>query len=283
MESRPILICLAIALAAVLTAGCSSTPTDGAPFVPTTGAPTVNADPSTVASMLAADLNTTLEEMDRNLQTAATELGTAGLAGSGANATLARLAASSPYVVDAVTITPDGRIAAVMPEEYAGSVGADIGNQSHVQQALRERRPLMSGVFQAAEGFDAVAIQRPVTGSDGSFLGLVSIIVEPALLLADRSDRAISATPLAAWAMTTDGRVLYDSDPSRVGRNVITDPAYAGYPEFVAVAKRIGAEPAGSASYSLATPGGATLKQEAFWSTAGLHGTPWRVVVVRAA
>jgi len=281
MESRPILICLLLALAAVA-AGCSSAPPDGAPFVPTTGAPVVNADPSVALAALVADVNTTLEEIDRNVAEAAGALGATGLTGPAANATLARLAASSPYAADAVTITPDGRIAAAMPEEYGAAVGTYVGNQSHVQLGLAERRPLMSGVFRAAEGFDAVVVQHPVTGSDGTFLGLVSAVVEPDLLLADRSDRAISGTTLVAWTMAPDGRVIYDRDPARIGRNVITDPAYAGYPEFVAMAKRIGAEPAGSGSYTLTPPGGAAVKQDAAWATAGLDGTAWRIVVVRA-
>lgn len=283
MKARPILISLLLALAAVA-AGCSSAPSspDGAPFVPTTGTVSVNADPSIVLSTLVADVNTTLEEIDRNVATAAEALGASGLTGPGANVTLARLAASSPYSADAVTITPDGRIAAAMPEEFGGVVGADVRNQSHVQRALAERQPLMSEALRAVEGFDAVAVQWPVTGADGAFLGLVSAVVEPDLLLADRADRAVSGTTLTAWVMAPDGRVIYDRDPGRIGRNVITDPAYAGFPEFVAMAKRIGAEPAGSGSYSITQPGGAIVKQEVVWATAGLHGTPWRIVVVRA-
>jgi hypothetical protein len=281
MESRPILVCLLLALAA-FAAGCSSASPDGSPFVPPTGAPSLDADPSVVLSMLVTDVNTTLEEIDRNVASAAGSLGATGLAGTGANDTLARLAASSPYAADAVTIGPDGRIAAAMPGEFGGAVGTYVGNQSHVQRGLSDRAPLMSAVFRAVEGFDAVTIQRPVTGSDGTFLGLVSAAVEPELLLADRSDRAISGTTLVAWAMAPDGRVLYDRDPARVGRNVITDPAYSGYPEFVAMAKRIGAEPAGTGSYTLTPPGGSAVKQTVAWATAGLHGTPWRIVVVRA-
>ena len=285
MESRPILISLFLVLAAILAAGCASAPSqtsqDGAPFVPTTGAPVADADPSAALSRLAADVNATLEETDRNVASAAAELGSTGLAGPGANATLSRLAASSPYAADAVTIGLDGRIAAAMPEEFGAAIGASVANQSHVQRGLADRRPLMSDVFRAVEGFDAIVVQHPVTGSDGTFLGLVSAVVEPDLLLADRADRAIAGTTLAVWVMTPDGRLIYDRDTARIGRNVITDPAYAGYPEFVAMAKRIGAEPAGSGSYTLTPPSGATVRQSVVWTTAGLHGTGWRVVVAR--
>jgi hypothetical protein len=169
-----------------------------------------------------------------------------------------------------------------MPEEYGVAIGADVAGQTHVQRGLAERRPLPSEPFRAVEGFAAVAVQHPVTGSGGSLLGLVSAVLEPEFLLADRVDRAVSGTTLTAWVMAPDGRVLYDRDVSRVGRNAVTDPAYAGYPEFVAMAKRISAEPSGAGSYTIAPPSGAPVKQEVVWATAGLHGTGWRIVVVRA-
>jgi len=242
----------------------------------------VAGDQPAVLAVLVADVNRTLEELDRNVASAATELGSTGLSGAGADTVLARLAASSPHLADAVTIKPDGRIAAARPEEFAGIVGSPAGDQALVRAGIEGGGPVMSGVFRAVEGFDAVSLSHPVRGPDGAILGLVSVLVEPELLFADRVDRAVSGTTLAAWAMTPDGLVLYDADPGRIGRNVVTDPAYEGYPEFVATAERIGAEPAGSGSYTIAPPGGAAVKQEVAWATAGLHGAAWRVVVVRA-
>jgi len=275
--------CLLIAIALALAAGCTSAPgTEATPTVPLTGVPPVDADPSTVLSAITADVNATLEEMDRNTATAAGELARSGLTGAEANASLARLAAFSPHVADAVSIVPEGRIAAAMPEEYSRSIGLSVANQTHVQEGLKDRRPLMSPVFTAVEGFDAAVLQHPVTGGDGSLMGLVSVVFDPSMLLADRIDRAVSGTTLTAWAMQTDGRVLYDPEPEEVGRNVLRDPSYAGYPELVALAARMAAEPAGSGSYSFnATGGGPAVTKQATWGTTGLHGTAWRVVVVR--
>lgn len=231
---------------------------------------------------IAADVNATLEGMDKNVATAAAELGSGGLSGPGANATLARLAAISPHVADAVSITPEGRIVAAMPEEYGGAIGSSVANQTHVQQGLRDRRPLMSPVFTAVEGFDAAVLQHPVTGSDGVFSGLISVVFDPSMLLADRIDRTVSGTTLTAWAMQPDGRILFDPDPEEVGRNVVTDPSYTGYPELVALAKRMATEPAGSGSYSFnATGSDSPVTKQATWGTAGLHGAEWRIVVVR--
>ena len=170
-----------------------------------------------------------------------------------------------------------------MPEKYWAAVGANVGNESHNQQALRERRPLMTSVFPAAEGFDAVSIRRPVTNDTEAFLGLVSILFEPSLLLADHADRALMGTNFTAWAIDTDGLLIYDRDPGDlVGRNLNTDPVFADYPELVALAKRMVVDPAGSGTYIFTpTGGGPTVRKEAVWATAGLHGTEWRLLVAQ--
>ena len=42
------------------------------------------------------------------------------------------------------------------------SVGADISDQKHVRELLRDHKPVISDVFRAIEGFDAVALHVPV-------------------------------------------------------------------------------------------------------------------------
>lgn len=283
MVSR-LLPCLLLALAAVLAAGCASLPgsTSGNPAVPTTGAPLVDADPSTVLAAIVGDVNTTLIEMDANVATAAAELGRVGLSGPDANASLERVAAFSPHVADAISIDPAGRVVAAMPVEYSRMIGTSLENQTHVQEVMKGRRPLLSPVFTAIEGFDAAVLQHPVSGTDGSFRGIVSVAFDPSMLLADRIDRSVSGTTLTAWAMQTDGRVLFDPDLDEIGKNVLTDPSYASHTELLELARRMAAEPSGSGTYSFnATGGGPVVTKQATWGTAGIHETGWRVVVVR--
>jgi branched-chain amino acid transport system substrate-binding protein len=238
---------------------------------------------STALTRFTADVNTILQEMDHALAQAATELGDTGISGSAANETLARLASASPYAVDAVTISAEGRIAAVMPEQYWPAVGVYVGNESHNERALRERIPLMTPVFPAAEGFDAVSVRRPVWNDTGAFLGLATVLLDPSRLLADSANRSLAGTNFTAWAMQTDGLLIYDRDPGElVGHNLITDPLFAEYPELVAIAKRMAVEPSGSGTYSfISTGGGPAVMKEAVWGTVGLHGTEWRLMIAR--
>jgi hypothetical protein len=235
------------------------------------------------AAGFAFAVNASLERMDAAIASAAVELGRTGLASPEADAVLARLAAASPYATDAVTIGADGRIAAAMPDQYRSGVGAYVGNESHNRQALAGRRAQMTPVFRAIEGFDAVSIRRPVAGANGTFLGLVSLVVDPARLLDTHADRVLANTNLTAWAIQTDGRLIYDSDPGGlVGLNMTSDPAFATYPELVALAQRMTLEPEGTGLYAFAQPGGGPARRmEAAWATAGIHGTGWRLLVAR--
>lgn len=272
-------------LALALAAGCVSAPPapNGTPSVTITGPVTPVANLSAALDAFTADVNATLLEMDANVASAATDLGRSGITGPAANATLARLVTSSPHAADAVTISPGGRIAAVMPAQYWGAVGADVGSESHNREALRERRPMLTPVFAAVEGFDAVSIRWPVTDGAGAFLGLVGVVVDPSALLADSANRSLAGTTFTAWAIDTRGLLIYDRDPGDlVGRNMLTDPAFRDYPELVALVRRMTAEPAGTGTYSFTpTGGGPAVRKEAVWGTAGLHGTGWRLLVAR--
>ncbi len=243
-----------------------------------------DADQSAALAGFTTGVNATLQEIDRNLASAATDLGRTGIAGPEANATLKHLAASSPHAANAITVTPDGRIAAEAGSPGRSSiVGVSVADQAHVRQALQGRQPLVSAVFPAVEGFDAVVIQRPVTDGKGAFLGLVSVAFDPSLVLAESANRSLAGTEFTAWAMDTEGRLIYDRDPGDlVGRSMISDPAYAGYPELVALSKRMMAEPAGSGTYTFtATGAGPEVRKDAVWATAGLYGTEWRLLVAR--
>jgi hypothetical protein len=269
----------------VLVLGCVSTPTPSntTPTVPTTGPVQTVVNLSTALARFTADANATLQELDSALALATTEFNSTGITGPAANETLAQLANSSPYAVDAVTISADGRIAAAMPTQYWSAIGVYVGNESHNQRALQERIPLMTPIFPAAEGFNAVSVRRPVWNSTGTFLGLATVLLNPSHLLADSANRSLAGTNFTAWAMQTDGLLIYDRDPSNLGGlNLITDPLFANYPELVELAKRIAVEPSGSSTYTFTqTGGGPAVMKEAVWGTVGLHGTEWRLVVAR--
>ena len=270
---------LLLVLIIVLAAGCTSVPDTSTTTTAGSSVPAFNT--SVALSHLTTRVNATLQEMDAILATAAEDMNRTGITGPEANAILARVAETTPYAIDAVSISAEGRIAAVMPEQYMAAVGTDVSNESHNRQALDERRPLMSPVFPAAEGFDAVSLRRPVTDNTGTFLGLATVLFNPQELIADHAYLALSGTNYTAWAVDTSGYLIYDRDPAGlVGRDMLTYPAFADYPDLVAFVQKIVAEPAGNGTYTFTpTKGGPAVVKDAVWGTVGLHGTEWRIVV----
>jgi polar amino acid transport system substrate-binding protein len=267
----PFRLAIALILTFVFTSGCIS-----APIVPE------DPDSEDTLTAFAIGVNASLKEIDRDLMTAADRLSRSGITGREANETLDWLASRSPNGSSVITITTEGRIAAAMPERYGGAIGIDIGSQEHVRQSLLERGPLVSPVFSTVEGFDAVAIQRPVVDSTGVLIGLVSLAFDPALLLAEDADRALSGTNSTAWAAETNGRVIFDRTRGDVvGRNLLVDPAPANESGLAMLAKRITAEPVGQGSYSFVSSDGAVTPKNVLWGTAGIHGREWRLVMVR--
>ena len=83
--------------------------------------------------------------------------------------------------------------------------------------------------------------------------------------------------------MDLDGLLLYDEDEGQIGRNLLEDPLYKSFPSLLElVEQRILTERSGHGYYSFfQVTGGneAEVTKECYWTTAGLHGTEWRLVI----
>ena len=75
--------------------------------------------------------------------------------------------------------------------------------------------------------------------------------------------------------------VLYDRDPAEIGTDTFSSPQYHDYPDLQQIAKRMMNESSGSGEYNFKAEGGTTpVKKAVSWTSAGLHGTEWRIVAV---
>lgn len=190
------------------------------------------------------------------------------------------VSAASPAIIDAAASDASGTVLAVEPAAYRGIEGMDIRAQDHIRHILASKRPIMSEVFTVAEGFPAAVIATPVFTNESRFAGFASVAFRPDVLIAGIAVPATNATPFQVMVVQTDGRVLYDTDPSQIGRMTFDDPLYAESPGLLDVAHRVAAERYGTAAYAF-TAGGETVQKEIIWTTAGLHGAEWRVAVIQ--
>ena len=228
-----------------------------------------------------------LEEIDHNLAAYAKELTRTGLNSPKARSILATMCpnASYPFLVDCCTVDSKGRMLLVEPAAYKSSEGADISGQEQIIRLHATRQPVLSPTITVVEGFDAIDLEQPVLSGSGEFMGSVSMLIKSEALFTSVIPPAIKGYPVNIWVVETNGRILYDGHEGEIGRNLFHDPMYKSFKELQGLGARIVAEPSGQGTYEYYEKGpeGPIVTKRAVWTTVGLHGTQWRLVLAHEA
>lgn len=238
-----------------------------------------------------ADLQGSLGDLDMAVAKASSDLSASGLEGDGARDVLRRLLETNSNLVEAVTFDEDGKIIVAECEGCEGGEGADISGQEHIAHVLRTKNPTFSGQFLLVEGYQGTAIAYPVFSPEGEFIGGISAILKPEeltnVLVApqlrfDISTRA-NITDYSFWSMHLDGLIAYDRDESQIGKNLFEDPLYHPFPSLLDLGERIVAERSGHGYYAFQVAEGdeRVVTKESYWTTVGLHGREWRLIVTK--
>jgi hypothetical protein len=236
-----------------------------------------------ILSELEKEITTELNKMDRDLARLAGKISEKNLKTTGTRKMLGELCRSYPYTVDCAVVDRNGRMLLVEPEEYSEFEGMDISDQEQMIRLRESKKPVLSKVIKAVEGFDAVDLEHPVFSSKGELAGSVSVLIRPETMLAAIISPVVQGMPVDVWLMQKDGRILYDPDEAEVGKMLFDDPVYKPYPQLLALGKLIAKEIKGTGSYEFLGKGlEKPVKKDAYWTTVGLHGTEWRFVVTHA-
>lgn len=219
-----------------------------------------------------------LTSLDSDLAAAAQQLSTVGLF-SNSTGILRKLYDDHASIVDVATVNPEGFLMTIQPEQYKGSEGQRINEQPHFMEIQKTGRPALSGVFKTVEGFYAAALIYPVVNLKGQTIGYVSVVFKPDALMGNVIKQY--TTSVEAFALQKDGRVIYDRDIRQIGKMTFSDPVYQRYPDLLALASRITAEPSGAGTYTfpLGRLNGTPVRKATEWTTISLHGVEWRFVV----
>lgn len=220
--------------------------------------------------------------MDADLADASRQMSKTPLRGLDARRILRDLCDGRPYVVDCAAVNVKGIMVTIEPERYQRYEGTDISGQQQVAQLLSTKKPVFSHVFRAEEGFDAVDLEHPVFNKKKELIGSVSMLIRPEVLLASVIEPLLRGIPTEVWAMQKDGRILYDARKEEIGKMLFSDPMYKPFTGLLAIGERISKEPQGRGTYEFYEKGSAKpVRKEAFWSTIGLYGIEWRLVITR--
>ena len=232
-----------------------------------------------VLKQVKKDINSTLSEIDKDLKGAAKGLSNLDFKGDDARKILNGLCKFRPYVVDCSIVNADGVKIAVEPEEYRKYESADRSSLPNVIKLLKDKKPILSDVYESAEGVNAVSMGYPIFSDKGELLGAVRMLIKHELFLKPLAD----GKACKIWVMQPNGLIIYDPDPEEVGRNIFTDPLYKPFEDLVSFSKTVALSSNGAGSYDFYA-GGLTdktlVKKVAVWDTVGLYGTEWRVVAM---
>ena len=244
MRTFAIYAILAAGILLVLACGCTGTPGPSPPDDCLDAKARV--DMLTVLAKVQGRVNVELGSLDESAAVAAQDLGTVGLSGPAADEILTAVLNNNDVVRTAVTINRNGTVMAARPGSSVGLIGVDLSYQPVVAEALATRRTVLTGLVPLDEGGFAALLEYPVFDYNGTMLGIVSLSFQPADLVRPLADEVMKETPYTIMVIQPDGVQLYDPDPEEIGRNTLSDPMYAGFPEIREIAQRAAGNWSGS-------------------------------------
>ena len=234
---------------------------------------------------LQAIIQSKLLNLDNAVSAAAEKIAKSGLQGEETRGILNGLCKKYPYLLNCSAADPQGKMVTVAPEEYRRYEGTDTANTGASKKFFAEfsenNKPMLSNIFKAMEGSDAVVLVWPVVTEKGESLGSVSALFKPGALLGGTIGPAAETRAMKVNVMQLDGMVIYCSTGTETGKNVLTDPSYKNYPELIAQAEKIAAQKTGTGGYIYPDAiTGKPVKKTIYWTSVGLHGTEWRLVSI---
>ena len=227
-----------------------------------------------------AELSAQYDQMSAHLSAEVSYFAQAGVDTAEVRNRLKGLYEGTHFVTNFAYVTPSGILQIIEPEEYYGSQGVDIVDQDHVIQAFFTQEPVLSDVFTAVEGYQAVVYIHPIV-QDNQILGTLNALFLPEELLGDIILPVTEGRDIEIWVMESTGYILFDEDIEEIGLNLFTDPLYEDFPELLEAGELIATQEEGETTYTFFQAGTSDpITKRAYWQTFSRHGNDWKVVLV---
>ncbi len=161
---------------------------------------------------------------------------------------------------------------------YPNSIGADISKQDHVAKILKDHKPIVSEVFTAVQGYQAIVIHHPVF-KDGVFDGSIAFSLNFQLIAKYILDEIKIGKSGYAWMISSNGTELYCSIPGHVGKSIFENAAE--FPELISLSKKMIAGLEGSATYVYDKPGSGegAVHKIAHYLPVKINGSFWSIAI----
>lgn len=160
-----------------------------------------------------------------------------------------------------------------------GAIGRNLTHQTHIQELLKTRKPVVSDVFRTLQGFDAVALHVPVFNGP-QFKGSIAVTIN-FQSLAKRYLEIIKIGKTGyAWIVSRDGTELYCPVPGHTGNSVFAN--CKDFPSIIVMATDMLKGRSGITTYTFDKISGTAVTpvvKHAVYLPIKLGSTFWSIVV----
>lgn len=159
------------------------------------------------------------------------------------------------------------------------TIGRDVSGQAHVREILHGYKPVISDVFLAIQGFQAMAIHVPVFHGN-TFDGTIAFLISfDELAKKYLEDINIENTGYA-WVISANGTEIYCPIPGHAGKSVFDN--CRDFPDIIAMAREMVKARKGITTYTFDRVGISkigSIKKHAVYMPIYIGSTFWSIVV----
>lgn len=181
--------------------------------------------------------------------------------------------------INAITLVSEkGKIIYTIPFNPK-AIGADISSQNHVKMAMKTHQPVISDVFTAVQGYQAVAYYVPII-KDKVYRGNLAVLIPFDKLASENLMNIKIGKSGFAWVISKNGIEIFCPIPGHVGKTVKENAR--DYIGLLALAEKMQEGKSGVGQYrDNSNPGYSSNKfiRHAAYYPINLGNTFWSVVV----
>lgn len=198
------------------------------------------------------------------------------------NNTVKMLQEGLPHVKLASTLDLQGVRMVSFPENYLldAKVDTAIKDAGLIMDKVKLGMPIIGGMQRNAIGCNIIEYVMPVMENDSIVTGAVSIQFAVTEMLERIVAKEIAGLTVNVWIIQTDGLILYDTNSSEIGLNVLRDDPFIQFPSLTQCARRIISNETGTGSYVYKTKAMKEARRKSTqWDSINVGGRQWRIIL----
>ena len=124
------------------------------------------------------------------------------------------------YLAGITRIDKEGKIIFTVPLNNE-VIGLDVSNQDHNREVMSTKKPVISEIFTAVQGFKTIALAFPIFDENNNYDGTLSTLI-PFRHISEKIISDLYFTEKANVNLISDqGTVIYSEKADQIGKNIL--------------------------------------------------------------